>query len=61
MAKGNPIPFNPDQMPISQAKDCADTLSLLFQMLDRGSDASEIVGNLEFARVEQLRKYGVPA
>lgn len=55
----NPIPFNPDTMTISQAKECADTLSTLFTAIERGSTTPEgIVHMLEQAREQMLQKYG---
>jgi hypothetical protein len=59
MAKGNPIPFNPDMMPISQAKECADLLSMIFSAIEDGRATPEgVFHNLEQAREQMLEKYG---
>lgn len=58
---GNPIPFNPDMMPIAHAKDCVECLSHLFDQLDRsGITDEQIIHYMRQARDQQLRRWGTP-
>lgn len=49
----NPIPFNPDTMTISQAKQCAEVLSQAFSGIERGVDPVNIIHNLRLS-MEQM-------
>jgi hypothetical protein len=51
----NPIPFNPATMTVSDVLSCAETLSALFNMLDKQSD-EQIVHSLRSARDYMIRK-----
>jgi hypothetical protein len=56
--KLNPIPFNPDTLTISQAKQCVEALSQLYDALDRGlheTDPNNVLFHMEQGR-DALRK-----
>ena len=46
----NPIPFNPDTMPLKQVRYCAETLRTLFEMLDRDASPEDIASYLKMSR-----------
>lgn len=57
MPKQNPIPFNPDTMTVSQLKECADGLSMIFRTLD-GDGNVNTRGTVRAVRDDMLRKWG---
>lgn len=54
----NPIAFNPDTMTVSQLKEAAETLRTVFDGIERGVDAENIVHNLRQTRAGMLNRWG---
>ncbi len=58
MAGQNPIAFNPETMTVGQVKECTETLSMMFDMINRGSSPEDVFHRLDGARAQMLRKWG---
>lgn len=53
----NPIPFNPDTMTLSQIKEAAETLSMIFRMVGGSYEPEMIVENIKGYQEALSRKW----